>query len=113
MKHVLTDDFTLVTVNAQDFRGGGREQPGTAEFRGHQQHPEGAVAAVESAAGFIHTLDTAGVVHGRLLLAGGDVGQAIRLNVRRNRANASPKKAVPIAPMANRRGQITSKPAPR
>jgi hypothetical protein len=28
MKHVLAEDFTLVTVNAQDFRGGGQEAPG-------------------------------------------------------------------------------------
>lgn len=28
MKHVLAEDFTLVTVNAQDFRGGGQQSPG-------------------------------------------------------------------------------------
>ena len=28
MKHVLAEDFTLVTVNAQDFRGGGQDAPG-------------------------------------------------------------------------------------
>jgi len=28
MKHVLAADFTLVTVNAQDFRGGGQDAPG-------------------------------------------------------------------------------------
>lgn len=28
MKHVLAEDFTLVTVNAQDFRGSGQEAPG-------------------------------------------------------------------------------------
>jgi uncharacterized protein DUF5615 len=28
MKHVLAEDFTLVTVNAQDFRGSGQDAPG-------------------------------------------------------------------------------------
>jgi predicted nuclease of predicted toxin-antitoxin system len=28
MKYVLAEDFTLVTVNAQDFRGGGHDTPG-------------------------------------------------------------------------------------
>jgi hypothetical protein len=28
MKHVLAEDFTLVTVNAQDFRGSGQDTPG-------------------------------------------------------------------------------------
>lgn len=28
MKHVLAEDFTLVTVNAQDFRGSGEDTPG-------------------------------------------------------------------------------------
>jgi hypothetical protein len=28
MKHVLAEDFTLVTVNAQDFRGSGEDAPG-------------------------------------------------------------------------------------
>ena len=28
IKHVLADDFTLVTVNAQDFRGHGQHAPG-------------------------------------------------------------------------------------
>lgn len=34
MKHVLAEDFTLVTVNAQDFRGSGQDAPGVrSEFR--------------------------------------------------------------------------------
>jgi hypothetical protein len=28
IKHILAEDFTLVTVNAQDFRGSGQEAPG-------------------------------------------------------------------------------------
>ena len=28
MRHVLAEDFTLVTVNAQDFRGSGQDAPG-------------------------------------------------------------------------------------
>ncbi len=28
MKHALAEDFTLVTVNAQDFRGSGQDAPG-------------------------------------------------------------------------------------
>jgi hypothetical protein len=28
IKHVLAEDFTLVTVNAQDFRGSGKDAPG-------------------------------------------------------------------------------------
>jgi hypothetical protein len=28
MKHVLEEDFTLVTINAEDFRGGGQDAPG-------------------------------------------------------------------------------------
>ncbi len=41
MKHVLTEDFTLVTVNAQDFRGGGQVVPG------------GLYAAIELHAGLV------------------------------------------------------------
>jgi Domain of unknown function (DUF5615) len=58
IKHVLAEDYTLVTVNAQDFRGSGQDAPGglyaTIEMhaglvlpqlgsRGGSQHPAGIV----------------------------------------------------------------------
>src|SRR5271156_686240 len=38
IKHVLAEDFTLVTVNAQDFRGSGEDAPGGL-YAAIEMHP--------------------------------------------------------------------------